>query len=597
LAFARGEGLPGTAWARGEPIWERQFGQSTPFTRAPLAAAAGIKSAVAIPVSVGDDVVAVLSFYMLDATVDPRLVDMTAAAVAQLGPLIVQKQAEEAHRVAEAKLGGIVSIALDAIISIDHERRITLFNWGAERIFGYTADEALGQPLDMLLPEVLRGRHAAHIAHFAASAATARRMGERSPIVGMRKNGEVFPAEASISRFRAGGQWTFSVIFRDITDRQRTEDGLRFLAETGALLTDIVRDPTVLQRVAERCVPTLGDVCVIDLVDDGRTTAAAVAAGEAVLADRVRAAREAEPLAWASSLGLGSVCVVPLITQDRVLGAISFAMGPSGRRHDASYQVLADELAVRVALAVDGATLYQQARRAVASRDEVLAVVSHDLRNPLSAITMCIGALREAPGPSPDVASELLETVRESTTLMSRIIQDLLDVASIDAGRLAIERRSQPLQPVVAQVAAMLEAMAVEQQLSLSVELEAGLPEVTIDAGRILQVLANLVHNACKFTKPGGTVRITAIRVPEAVEVRVSDSGAGIAREDLPRVFDRFWHNQQGSTIRSTGLGLAIARGIVEAHGGRIWVESRRGEGSTFAFTLPSFMISAYRQD
>jgi PAS domain S-box-containing protein len=593
FSFTRGDGLPGQAWARAEPVWERPLSTARTFTRAPLAAAAGLRAAVAIPVMSGDDVVAVLSFYMTDArTDDARLARITTAVATQLGPLIVQKRTEETHRLAEAKLGGIVSIALDAIISIDENRCITLFNWGAEQIFGYTADEALGQSLDMLLPPAARERHGSHIAQFATSSQTARRMGERSPISGLRKSGEIFPCEAAISRFRAGGRWTFTVTLRDITDRQRTEEGLRFLSESGALLSDLIRDPTVLERVARRAVPTLGDRCVIDLADEVHITTVAAT-------DDARA-----PLTWGSTDLVvetmrdgatrmvpehegGSLLIVPLVAQKRTLGAMSFAMTRSGRRHDASYRALAEELAVRVALAVDAAALYQRTRQAVGARDEVLAVVSHDLRNPLSAINMCVSALRESQA-DPETTHELLGTVRESAALMSRIIQDLLDVASIDAGKLSIERRPQAIAPVLSHAIAMFEAVATEHQITLREDEEPPLPNVVIDAERVLQVLANLLHNACKFTPAGGTVRVRAVTVAESVQLSVSDTGPGIPREDLPRVFDRFWHDRRTSKIRSTGLGLAIARGIVEAHGGRIWVESTPGKGSTFTFTLPT---------
>jgi PAS domain S-box-containing protein len=610
FGFARGEGLPGSAWARGEPVWERRLSTAQTFTRSPLAGSAGLKAAVAIPVLAGDEVVAVLSFYMSDArTDDTRFVRMTTAVATQLGPLIVQKRAEETHRVAEARLGGIVSISLDAIISIDEERRITLFNWGAEQIFGYAAEEVIGQSLDVLLPPDVRQRHAGHIAHFATSSQTARRMGERSRIAGLRKSGESFPAEASISRFRAGGHWTFTVTLRDITARQRTEEGLRFLSEAGALLSDLIRDSAALDRVAQRAVPTLGDACVIELIDDTDITTVAVAAVDPMLRDAIRTAIERDPPHGDSSdpaldtlrdgvtrllpehtdtrLGLGSLLIVPLIAQKKVIGAMRFAMARSGRQHDASYQALAEELAVRVALAVDGSALYQRARQAIGARDEVLAVVSHDLRNQLSAIKMCVGALREDPSLDIDTSQELLGTVNESASLMTRIIQDLLDVASIDGGRLSIDRRPQALAPVVTRATAMFESIAADQDISLTMDDGPTPFDVNIDGDRIVQVLANLLHNACKFTPAGGTIRVASVPLPGMVQVSVSDTGCGIAPDALPRVFDRFWHDGRSSKIRSTGLGLAIARGIIEAHGGRIWVESTPGYGSTFAFTLP----------
>ena len=452
--FLPGEGLPGVAWRDRRPVWARQLAEESDFTRGPLVAAAGIRAAVAIPVVVGDDVVAVLSFYMADPRqADTQLVEPTTAVVAQLGALMRRKEAEEAQRVAEAQLGGMVAISVDAIISCDESRRITLFNWGAEQIFGYTSAEVLGQSLDMLLPEELRARHAAHIAQFATSAATARRMGERSRIVGLRKNGEVFPAEASISRFMAGGRWTFTVMLRDVSARQRIEEGLR---------------------------------------------------------------------------------------------------------------------------------------AAIAARDQVLAVVSHDLRNPLSAVTMCASALRNALPPGADAADELLGTIRESTDLMHRIIQDLLDVASLDAGRLSLDRHIQRVEPILERAVEVFRPLADENGIALDLELGSRpVPEVSVDAERVLQVLSNLIGNACKFTPRGGEVRLSAAARDGVAMISVSDTGSGIEPEHLTRVFDRFWHTTGRPAVRSTGLGLAIAKGIVEAHGGRIWVESTRGAGSKFFFTVP----------
>jgi PAS domain S-box-containing protein len=455
FSFGLGEGLPGVAWQERRSVWVRHLASASDFTRGGLAAAAGLRAAVAIPIVVDGEVVAVLSFYMVDARqADAQLVELTTVVAAQLGGLIRRKEAEEAHRVAEAQLAGMVAISVDAIISCDQSRRITLFNWGAEQIFGYTAEEITGQSLDILLPEDVRSRHAAHMAQFATSAATARRMGERSRIVGRRKTGEVFPAEASISRFMAGGRWTFTVMLRDVSARQRTEDGLR---------------------------------------------------------------------------------------------------------------------------------------AAIAARDQVLAVVSHDLRNPLSAVTMCTAALRGTLPPGVDGAHALLGTIRESTDLMQRIIQDLLDVASLDAGRLSLTRRAHRIEPILERAVEVFGPLADENGISLVYEPGSGpASEVYVDPERLLQVLSNLIGNACKFTSRGGEIRLAAVADGTTATISVSDTGFGIEPDHLTRVFDRFWHTADPGVVRSTGLGLAIAKGIVEAQGGRIWVESTQGVGSTFFFTVPA---------
>ena len=468
LRFRRGEGIPGAAWRAGTPVWVSDLRTSGIFTRAALAAAARLRAAVSIPLMyIDDDVVAVLQFYMREVPGNnEELVQLASAVAAPLAQLLRQKQSEEAHRFAEARFSGMVSMASDAIISIDGARRITLFNWGAERIFGYSAAEALGQLLDILLPEELRSRHAAHIVRFAGSSDITRRMGERSHIVGLRKNGEIFPAEASISRFFAGGEWVYTVILRDVSERNRIEEELRVLAE--------------------------------------------------------------------------------------------------------------------------------RMRKAAESRDEVMALVSHDLRNPLSTISMCLSGLRDEPPPTPDMAKDLVVLAEESALLMSRMIQDLLDIASIDAGRLSLDRTTQTVGPTLRRAVDLHRLIAAEQGISVVADVPSELDRtaVMIDGERIVQVLSNLIGNACKFTDAGGSVVVSAAVLPDAVQVTVRDTGRGIPVDAIPHVFDRFWHARRGAAQRSTGLGLAIARGIIEAHDGRIWVESTVGEGSAFHFTLPSMAAS-----
>jgi signal transduction histidine kinase len=180
---------------------------------------------------------------------------------------------------------------------------------------------------------------------------------------------------------------------------------------------------------------------------------------------------------------------------------------------------------------------------------------------------------------------------------MKRIIQDLLDVASIDAGRLSLERRLQALPPVLERAYGMFREAAVDAGVSLELDRQGfdRFPEVSIDAERILQTLANLLNNALKFTDVGGSVIVSAVAQAGRVTVVVKDTGVGIAPADLPNIFDRFWHGRRRAKIRSTGLGLAIARGIIEAHGGRILVQSELGRGSTFSFDMPASVETPFQ--
>jgi signal transduction histidine kinase len=226
------------------------------------------------------------------------------------------------------------------------------------------------------------------------------------------------------------------------------------------------------------------------------------------------------------------------------------------------------------------------AEAAVMARDEVLRIVAHDIGNSLSAVKIHARVLeRTLPADEVDARSRI-ESIRHLTQQMDRLRQDLLDVAAIEAGRLSFEPAELDVGEVVDDVLAGVAGMAGEKEMEVSASIGADLTAAWADRERIHQVLSNLVGNAIKFTPQGGRVLVTAVAEDGEIRVSVADTGPGIPPEHLPHVFDRFW--QARSTRRAgAGLGLAIARGIVEAHGGEIGVESEPGRGTTFHFTLP----------
>lgn len=373
-----------------------------------------------------------------------------------------------------ALLEGIVQLASEGIISIDASQRILLFNGGAEEIFGYKAEEILGKPLDLLIPQRYRAKHdEEHLPNFARAHPTSRRMGERSEVYGLRKNGEEFPAEISISKTEVNGERMYTAVIRDATERKQYEAALN-------------------------------------------------------------------------------------------------------ERHDAAV-------------------------RATRARDEVLAVVAHDLRNPLSTVKMCASALASGaasstmPAGAAERVLELTGVIQESVTWMEHIIRDLLDVTALEAGRLSMAPTSLPVEDVLDAVEGMYEPIARESGIALEVraEVDPPPPPVRADADRLLQALGNLIGNAIKFTQRGGSVSLVASVVPgggeaqgEYVRFEIRDTGPGIAADQLPHIFDRFWQVRQ--TIRAgAGLGLAIAKGIAEAHGGTLQVESTVGVGTRFWMDVP----------
>lgn len=228
------------------------------------------------------------------------------------------------------------------------------------------------------------------------------------------------------------------------------------------------------------------------------------------------------------------------------------------------------------------------AEAAVRARDEVLRVVAHDIGNSLSAVKIHAMVLERTLGEDParDEARKRTQAIRHLTQQMDRLRQDLLDVAAIEAGRLSFEPADVAVREVVQDVVGTLSEAALEKTLALEVSIPPDVPPVWVDGERLHQVLSNLLGNAVKFTPPGGRISVTAREEGTAVRISVADTGPGIPAEHLPQVFDRFW--QARSTRRAgAGLGLAIARGIVEAHGGVMGVRSEPGAGSTFFFTLP----------
>jgi signal transduction histidine kinase len=228
----------------------------------------------------------------------------------------------------------------------------------------------------------------------------------------------------------------------------------------------------------------------------------------------------------------------------------------------------------------------EDAEMATRTRDEVLAMVSHDLRNPLNLI-LSSGAfmLETATGLAPHERDQLGMILR-ATWQMNRLIQDLLEVSAMEAGNVSVEPRPEEPETLVREACALQQHAADTRGIAISCWCDVGLPRVQADTYRIQQVLGNLIGNALKFTDKGGEIRVRADPDGEMVRFSVSDTGAGIGAEDLGRVFDRFWQARR-TQDGGAGLGLAISRNIIEAHGGSIWAESHVGQGSTFFFTLP----------
>jgi PAS domain S-box-containing protein len=398
-----------------------------------------------------------------------------------------------------------------------------------------------------------------------------------------------------------------------------------FLADASRVLSTSFDYHTTLSTLARLAVPAFADFCTVDILDRNgeikrvgiahvepeketllqqitkwvRTGAPlvphlrrALVDGESTLIQEVdpdlvaQHALDAEHEAIILALAPTSVVCVPLKLADKVLGAMVWYTIDEERRYRPRDLELAEELARRAALAIENARLFNESEQATRARDQMLGVVAHDLRNPLNTMLMATQLLADSTAPE-SPARRQVAIVQRAGERMNRLVQDLLDVKRIESGRLTVEPRSIESRSLVSEAVDMLRPLAASSSIELDLEIaHDNLPPVCADPHRVQQVLSNLIGNAIKFTPRGG--RIVVCCEPDEGDVRfeVRDTGPGIPAENLPHIFGQFWQASRGDR-RGIGLGLAIAKGIVEAHGGKIWVESEEGSGSRFFFTLP----------
>lgn len=411
---------------------------------------------------------------------------------------------------------------------------------------------------------------------------------------------------------------------QDLTERRRARESAEFVAEASQVLASSLESDEILRTVAHLAVPRIADLCAIDLLDVGGTTqmveavavnpdkakllrdlrarfplapfsfehptSRVIRTGQASLVSHARAdmleraARNPEHLQLLRQIGAVSWMIVPLAARGRIIGAITLTASESGRQYTHEDLQLAEELATASALAIDNARLYDEAREASRLRDEVLAFVAHDLRNPLSAILRWNARLEDATAGAED-RRRAVHAIRDAADSMNSLINDLMDISRLESGHLRVEPQPVRADYLLTTARELFEPAARAKGVELVIE-SPELPHVQADPERIHQVIANLLDNALHYAPAGSTITVRAQAHDEGVLFTVADTGAGIAPADLPHVFDRFW---QATHARKTGagLGLTIARGIVDAHRGRIWVESTLGRGSVFSFTLP----------
>ena len=539
----------------------------------------------------------------------------------------------------DGRFEALARSAPDAILTIDAESVILSANPAVERIFGYTVEELVGESLHVLIPDRMRHSHDAGVARYLAT-------GKRNVswtgllLPAVRKDGSEIPVEISFGEFiEPGGRHVFSGFVRDVSERVRYERDLeaaraaavvaRHEAETAlrelraiGRITDVAIARSTYDEMLRELLARLSEELAVDeasvlLLDEAsRELVMAATHGPpdvAELSVRVpvgsgvagRVAASGEPMVIADlstvkvvsprlAQHMASTAAVPVRNDNRVVGVLR--VSTIERRVFPPENVrLLEIVADRMAGALARTRLFEAERRARAeaeqarrARDEVLSVVSHDLRNPVATVTMSVSLLRDTEfALSEDERRVQLDVIARSAQRMDRLIRDLLDVARIERGRLAIDCRCQDAGALVTEACEAFKATAAEKSLTLDCTVAHELPRMLVDRDRIIQVLSNYLNNAVKFTPAGGRITVAAERTAEqGVRFAVSDTGPGIAPDDLPFVFNRFWQAKRTAHLGS-GLGLAIVKGIAAAHGGQVSVDSEPGHGSTFSLVLP----------
>ncbi len=494
--------------------------------------------------------------------------------------LIERQKAEIALDISRSRFAGILEIARDAIIAIDRDRQITLFNQGAEQIFGYPATEAIGRSLDLLLPqEFVDLISTCPLANRQQIPATGNQpppaQGARQQVVGTRKDGSKFPAETSVSYLELEHERVCTIVLRDVTERQQIENNLRDALQKldfhfensplAALEWDREFRVSRWSATAEKIFGWPSAQVVGKRPEEWKFV---------VPEDAERISKIMGRLT--SGLEVSNVTVNRNYCQDGTIVNCewynSVQLDKAGRM----------ESIFSLVLDVTDRHLMERIK------DEFISVVSHELRTPLTSIYGSLKLLDSGLlNQQPEKEKRLLTIAVENTDRLIRLVNDILDIERIESGTVQMVKSVCKVSELMAKAVEAIESLAEDAGIHITSTNCGG--QVWVDPQRMIQAFTNLIGNAIKFSPRGSRIWFTATKRSGQMLFQVHDCGRGIPADKLGIIFERF-QQVDGSDARSgegTGLGLAICRSIIQQHGGRIWVESVLGEGSTFSCLLP----------
>lgn len=541
--------------------------------------------------------------------------------------ITARKKAENALANAEHRYQLLVDSVQDcAILMADPQGKVASWNPGAQRLTGYMRNEVIGQPISIFYPEEERAAGTPErLLEQAVREKRAQAEGWR-----LRKDGSRYWAEVVFDIIPGPAETPagYAIIVRDRTERKQREDSLAFLEEAGRTLAESLAFTETAERVAALAVPRLADWCIVDYIDDEHHTRPlaimhvdpekarwahelrkrfppdpdaargvfhTIRTGQPEWIEEVSdevlaaAAPNAEYLQILQSLGLRSIMILPLIARGRTRGTITLVAAESGRRYHKDDLLFAQQVAGRLALALDNTRLFDAAQRAVRLRGDMLAIVSHDLRSPLTATRLATALLTRRL--KDDSLQKHVGTIQNAITQMDRLIEDLVDMVSIQSGKLRIEPQPCEITPLLRECVIQHQELVNNEGLILQARLDIP-PEfrVSCDSQRLKQVMGNLLGNAIKFSEAGSSIELRASLESGAFRVEIADEGPGIPTDELPHLFDPYRSGLQHQGLGS-GLGLYISQGIVEAHGGRSGLKAQWEKAVHSSLSYPERLL------
>jgi PAS domain S-box-containing protein len=497
-----------------------------------------------------------------------------------------------------------------AVIGMKPDGSIFFWNRAAAELFGWSADQVVGSNAVELIG----------IEPASAEAAP----DDGAEVVLRRRDGSTFPAlivDSPLGNARDGVIGTVRLI-SDISERLADQRAQRFLAGAGSELASTLDYQSLMTAVALLAVPTLGDCCFVDVVEEEKVSrriesvwsstlagdddtrlsrhvyeteskaAALLHKGETAILSRItpdvlRAlTQQPDEIVRLERAGVRSAIVAPLKAGGRTLGTLAFAA--VDRAYSKADATLIAEFARRVALAADNAILYEAAKLANQAKSDFLAVMSHELRTPLTTVMGYTDLLlAEVSGALSDQSRTYVGRVRTAAWHLLGLIEQILIYARVEVGREQVHIQRVPVDFVLRDAAALIEPVAAEKGLRFELKQPQIAAYVDTDLTKLRQILLNLLSNAVKFTE-SGSVTLEADISDTQVSFNVSDTGIGIAPEHLERVFDSFWQVDQSATRHAggTGLGLSVARRLALLLGGNVSASSDQ-KGSVFKLVLP----------